>query len=432
MYPNLYYALKDLLGVNLPWLKLFNTFGFCVALAFLAAAWIVTIELKRKEAQGLLQYKEEEIIVGGKASISDLIINFLIGFLFGFKILGILFVPNALNDTQSYIFSSQGNILMGILLGGLFAFLKWWDKNKLKLDKPEKRIVRIWPHDRVSDFTVLGAIFGFAGAKLFNAFETWDDFIKNPVGSLISFSGLTFYGGLIVAAIAIIWFARKHKINILHLTDSFAPALMLAYGLGRIGCQMSGDGDWGVLNSAFVSTMDGKVIPATAQMFKDVFDANHFFYGHRYGPIENIQSIHFPAIAHLPNWLFAYNYPHNVVSEGLPISGCVDGQFCNQLPIPVFPTPLYETIMSLSLFGLLFSLRKRIKVPGRIFAIYLMVNGMERFLIEKIRVNSTYTIWGLHPTQAEIISLLLIITGGVMWWLLGRKKLDTQIASETA
>jgi len=421
MYPNLYFALKDLLGVEWTWLKLFNTFGFCVALAFLAAAWILNIELKRKEAQGLLHYTEEEIMIGAQASVAELLINFFIGFIFGYKILGILFVPNALNDTQSYIFSSQGNFFAGIFLGGLFAGLKWWDKNKVKLDKPEKRIVRIWPRDRVSDFTVLGAIFGFAGAKIFNAFETWDDFIKDPVGSLISFSGLTFYGGLIVAAIAIMIFARKHKINLWHLTDSFAPALMLAYGLGRIGCQISGDGDWGILNNAFVSTTDGKMISATPEMFKNVIDANHMFYGHRFGSVSDVQSIHFPAFAHLPNWLFAYNYPHNVVSEGLPITGCI-GQFCNQLPVPVFPTPLYETIMSLLLFALLFSLRNKIKIPGRIFSLYLIVNGLERFLIEKIRVNSTYTIWGMHPTQAEIISLLLIITGAVLWLVTGRSK----------
>jgi len=421
MYPNLYYALKDWFGVEWSWLKLFNTFGFCVALSFLAAAWILTIELKRKESQGLLHYTEEEIVVGAKATISELIINFLIGFIFGYKILGILFVPNALNDTQSYIFSSKGSILMGLLLGGFFTGLKWWDKNKVKLDTPEKRIVRIWPHDRVSDLTVLAAIFGFAGAKIFNAFETWEDFVKDPVGSLISFSGLTFYGGLIVAAIAIIIFTRKYKINLWHLTDSFAPALMLSYGIGRIGCQMSGDGDWGVLNNAFVSTIDGKIIPATPEMFTGVFNSNHMFYGHRFGSIGSVESFNFPSFAHLPNWLFAYNYPHNVVSEGLPISGCI-GQFCNQLPIPVFPTPLYETIMSLLLFALLFSLRKKIKVPGRIFSLYLIVNGLERFFIEKIRVNSTYTIWGFHPTQAEIIAMILVITGCVLWWITGRNK----------
>ena len=419
MYPNLYYALKDLLGVEWTWLKLFNTFGFCVALSFLAAAWILTIELKRKEAAGLLTYTEEEVMVGEKASVTDLIINFVIGFIFGFKILGILSVPNALNDTQSYIFSWQGSPAMGALLGLFFAGLKWWDKNKIKLDKPEKRTIRIWPHDRISDMTVMAAVFGFAGAKIFNAFETWDDFIHDPIGSLISFSGLTFYGGLIVAAIAIMLFARKHKMNLWHMTDAFAPALMLAYGLGRVGCQMSGDGDWGVLNSAFVTNSDGKVVAATPEMFQHAMDTNRMFYGHRFGSLSAVQSIHFPGFAHLPNWLFAYNYPHNVVGEGTSINICFN-QFCNQLPIPVFPTPLYETIMSLLLFALLFSLRRKIKIPGRIFALYLMVNGIERFLIEKIRVNSTYSIWGLHPTQAEIIALLLIITGGVLWAYTGK------------
>ena len=80
--------------------------------------------------------------------------------------------------------------------------------------------------------------------------------------------------------------------------------------------------------------------------------------------------------------------------------------------------------MCLLLFVLLFSLRKKIKLPGRLFSLYLIVNGLERFLIEKIRVNSTYSIFGLHPTQAEIISLLLVITGAVLWWVTGRKKTD--------
>ena len=90
-------------------------------------------------------------------------------------------------------------------LGLLFAGLKWREKFKQKLPQPEERKIRIWPHDRVGDIIILGAIFGFLGAKIFNSLETWDEFIKSPVESLLSFSGLTFYGGLIVAALSI-WF----------------------------------------------------------------------------------------------------------------------------------------------------------------------------------------------------------------------------------
>ncbi|MFX9050398.1 prolipoprotein diacylglyceryl transferase family protein, partial [Acinetobacter baumannii] len=75
--------------------------------------------------------------------------------------------------------------------------------------------------------------------------ENWNDFIKDPIDALISFSGLTFYGGLICAALAIYFYAKKHNIPFIHLADAAAPALMLAYGIGRIGCQVAGDGDWG-------------------------------------------------------------------------------------------------------------------------------------------------------------------------------------------
>ena len=67
--------------------------------------------------------------------------------------------------------------------------------------------------------------------------------------------------------------------------------------------------------------------------------------------------------------------------------------------------------MSFILFGLLWYLRKKINIPGMIFGIYLIVSGLERFLIEKIRVNTTYTLFGKEITQAEIISSTMVIIG---------------------
>lgn len=368
MYPNLYYAFKDIFGIELTGLKLVNSFGFFVALSFIICAWVLTLELKRKQQQGLFVHTEETITIGAKASLSELLLNFVVGFIFGYKIIGAFTIADALNDPQSFILSTKGNFAVGLLVGLVFGGLKWWEKNKEKLAKPETRTIRIWPQDRVGDIVILAAAFGFLGAKIFHNLENWNDFAKDPIGSLISFSGLTFYGGLICAGIAIIYYAKRKKIKVIHLADAMAPTMMLAYALGRIGCQVSGDGDWGIVNN---------------------------------NP---------KPFSWLPDWLWAYHYPHNVINEGIPINGCT-GPYCNQLASPVYPTALYEIIACLFLFFVLWFVRKRIKVAGQISGLYLIFNGLERFSIETIRVNTKYEALPFQPTQAELISVILVICG---------------------
>jgi prolipoprotein diacylglyceryltransferase len=138
---------------------------------------------------------------------------------------------------------------------------------------------------------------------------------------------------------------------------------------------MSGDGDWGIVNS---------------------------------NPKPNWMSF-------LPDWMWAFKFPHNVNNDGIPIPGCV-GRWCHELPEAVYPTSFYETIMAIILFGVLWAIRKRITTPGLLFSIYLILNGAERFLIESIRVNTQYHILGLGITQAQIISSSLIILGIVGIW----------------
>ncbi|RYG46355.1 MAG: diacylglyceryl transferase [Chitinophagaceae bacterium] len=416
MYPNLYYVFQDFFGVEWPALRFINSFGFFVALSFLAAAWVLTQELRRRERMGLLQFTEMKITVGRAATAGEIITNFLLGFLLGYKILGLFLSDKSLtDDPQTFIFSAQGHLPAGLLMGGIFAFVKWWERNKQKLAKPEDRTIRIWPHDRVGDIVILAAVFGFFGAKIFHNLENWNEFWKSPIEALMSFSGLTFYGGLICATIAIIWYAKKHKIAVRQLADSVAPALMLAYALGRIGCQVAGDGDWGILNSAYISTAEGKVVPSDSATFNKALAANNAIYMEQsgYTSVDQIQHKDVKGPSWLPRWMVAYNYPHNVVNEGTSIRNC-EGQYCRQLPIPVFPTPFYETVMCLLLTALLFFIRSRIAVPGAVFSIYLFLNGLERFFVEKIRVNTEYDLFGFHPTQAELISSFLMLAGIVL------------------
>jgi prolipoprotein diacylglyceryltransferase len=140
-----------------------------------------------------------------------------------------------------------------------------------------------------------------------------------------------------------------------------------------------------------------------------------------YTSIDQVQHKPVAGPRWLPHWMVAYNFPHNVIMEGTPIQNC-EGQYCKQLPLPVFPTAFYETIACLFLTGLLLVLRKRLTVPGTLFAVYLFVNGLERFFIEKIRVNTQYNIFGFHPTQAELISSILMLVGIVLFVALKRKR----------
>src|SRR5690606_9473317 len=124
-----------------------------------------------------------------------------------------------------------------------------------------------------------------------------------------------------------------------------------------------------------------------------------------------------------PDWMWSFKFPHNVIQEGIPISGC-SGKYCMELPQGVYPTSFYEAIICVILFLILWSIRKRLKAPGLLFSIYLILNGIERFLIEHIRVNALYHAFGIEFTQAEMISLFLVLAGiaGIFWSLNAYKK----------
>ena len=385
MYPNLYFLIRDIFGIQLSGLQLVNTFGFFVALAFVGSGFVLYSELKRKEQLGEFKAIEEEIIIGAPATWGELATSVVFGFLFGYKLIGAFLIENALSNPQLYILSTQGSLGAGILVAGVMTYLKWREKDKVKLAVPEKKKFLIWPHDRVGDIVLQAALWGFIGAKIFHNLENLNDFAKDPWGSIIAFSGLTFYGGLIVATIAIIIYIKKFKISVIHFADAMAPTMLFAYAAGRIGCHMSGDGDWGIVNS------------------------------------------HPKPFAWIPDWAWAYQYPHNVVNEGERIAGCF-GNYCNQLPLPVYPTTFYEIIGTFVLFLIMWSFRKKVRQPGILTGVYLVFAGVERLLIEQIRVNNKYEFLPFQPTQAELISVFLILFGIV--FLIKSKtwfKLDTSI-----
>ncbi len=374
MYPTLGDLINDLFGTDL-FIPL-PTFGFFVALSFLIAAWLFTLELKRKESLGWLKSKSIQVKIGEKASALDLLGNGLIGFLFGYKILGLFFDFEAsAEELQGYIFSLEGHFLGGLVLGIGFGYSKYREKEKQKLSEPKLVQQALHPYEMVGNMTMIAAIAGILGAKLFHNLENIDQFVADPIEALISFSGLSIYGGLIVGGASVLYYAIKNGMTWIHVADACAPGLMAAYGMGRVGCQMSGDGDWGMPN-----TLDKP-----------------------------------DWMAALPDWMWKFDYAGNVLGRDLGAPGrpveIMEGSMRLIYEGNAWPTPFYETLMATVIFAILWSLRKRLMTPGYIFSLYLLLNGIERFFIEKIRINPDYHFFGIDATQAELIAVLMAICG---------------------
>lgn len=369
MYATLSDLLKDLFGLNIP--LPIQMFGFMVAIAFVIGHYVIVAELKRKKGLGYFTASKREEVIGLPASKNELYLNAFFGFLIGFKIVHIILNYTAFTqDPPAMVLSLEGNFITGIIGAIALAYYTYYEKNKSKLDKPIKREYEVYPHDLMGTIIIIAAVAGLLGAKVFHNLENWNYFVKNPIDALLSFSGLTFYGGLIVGLGAVYYYSKKNNISFIHLIDAAAPGLILAYAIGRVGCQLSGDGDWGIVNT----------LPKPS------------------------------SLAFLPDWAWAYTYPNNVLGEGVPIAGCV-GKHCAELPLAVFPTPLYESILGFIIFIFLWTIRKRIEITGMMFSVYLFLNGLERFTIEKIRVNTLYHISGFSFTQAELISSILMLAG---------------------
>jgi len=376
MYPDLSYFFHDIFG-SAPdnWLSVIKTFGFFLILSFLASAYALYLEIKRKEKEGLLQGTVEKEKIGFPPTWQEIALNAFFGFVLGFKVPYIVQHFDAFKpDPAKMIFSGEGMMLYGILGAALFGGLKYWDKKKRQLARPIIKDTLIMPHQRIGDITILAAISGIIGARLFSIIESEENikaFMSDPLDQLLSGSGLAIYGGLIVAFITVYLYVKSKGMKPIHVMDAVAPSLILGYAVGRLGCQFSGDGDWGVVNT-------------------------------------NPQ----PGWWFLPDWAWTYTYPHNVLNEGIKIDGCLFN-YCHQLSEGVYPTPLYESFFGIIIFIILWSLRKKIKIPGVLFFIYAFLNGIERFFIEKIRTNPDITLLGMEATQAEYVAALLIIIGAV-------------------
>ncbi len=391
MYPDLSYLAHALFGTEPDnWLAIFKTFGFLLAISFLVSAAVYYVELRRKAHEGVFQPVRVKVVEGRPPTLSEIGSNALLGFILGGKgLYAVQHLEEFQIDPSSVFFSAKMHwpaaFIGALLLGGL----TWWEGWRKRKQPPVMIEKTIWPHDRISEITVWAAIGGIVGAKVFDLFDNWNAFLADPLGALLSGGGLAFYGGLMVGFVTVVVYLWRHQVPFLHAADAVAPALTAGYGVGRIGCQLSGDGDWGIVN----------------QLPKPDW------------------------LRWLPDSWWASTYPHHVLNtpstdpvSSVPIEGCT-WRYCMELSMPVFPTPLYETLMMAVIFVILWALRKRLRVPGMLFFLYLTLIATERFWIEKIRVNVHHEIFGYRMSQAEIISTLLFaagVLGMLIVWLLWR------------
>lgn len=216
-------------------------------------------------------------------------------------------------------------------------------------------------------FIALPCLAGIIGAKVYAVLETPHELFADPLGQIFSRYGLTFTGGLIGGLGTFVWLARRRRIPVLDMLDASAPAVALGYGIGRIGCLLAGDGDYGTPTS-------------------------------------------------LP---WGMSFPNGLVPT----------------TERVHPTPIYEFLAACAIAWLLWRMGARqierraaragkraggalhaangFAAKGSVFAVYLALTGVARFLIEFIRINPR-VLFGM--TNAQIASLLSIAAGLALWW----------------
>jgi len=185
---------------------------------------------------------------------------------------------------------------------------------------------------------------GLLGARLWLVVEDWSAFLRDPVGLLLTGSGFVFYGGLVGGTLGVAWVLRRHRIPFVQGADACAPAVVVGQAIGRIGCQLSGDGDWG-------------------------------------------------RVTDLP---WGMRYPHAVV--GWPYENP---------EITVHPTPIYEMLAYFLIFIYLRRQRAQAPPPGTTFGTYLILASSARFLVEFVRINPP-VLMGLTAAQLTSLALVLL------------------------
>lgn len=228
------------------------------------------------------------------------------------------------------------------------------------------------------DFVFMAVVGGIVGAKGYYILLNYPRLVNDPGGLIFSRGGLVWYGGFLLATALVIREIKKQKLEVPQMADLMAPALALAYAVGRIGCFLVGD-DWGRPTDSVFGIRFPQGTPATT--------------------VQNIEQ------------MFGITVDPDLVEQY--------GQV-----VPVHPTQLYEVGLSTLIFFALWRIRDHGHAKGWLFMLWLALAGMERFLVEFLRAKDDRFFGVL--TLAQIISLGIVAIG-----LVGVSKTRGRAQSET-
>ena len=193
---------------------------------------------------------------------------------------------------------------------------------------------------------------GIIGAKLWHIIDSPFEFREIGWRVLWDTAGFAWFGGLVFGISALLIFGWLAKIGALRTLDLAAPAAAIGYGIGRIGCFLSGDGCYGIA----------------------------------------IKPVH----------LFSFTFK----PWGMSFPNGIDPVF-----VPVYPTPLYELVAGLLIGGWLWWRSGKPQPTGAIVGQYLLLSGIARFLVEFVRRNPK-VLWNL--SNAQLASVGSVIAGVVL------------------
>jgi phosphatidylglycerol---prolipoprotein diacylglyceryl transferase len=205
---------------------------------------------------------------------------------------------------------------------------------------------------------ILVVLCGIVGAKILYIVNDWGYYTAHP-SEIFSFATLqaggVFSGGFIGAAIAAVWYMRKHHMPALATWDAFVPGLALGHAIGRVGCFAAG-------------CCYGK-------------PTSHF-------------------------WGVTFKNPLAQAWVGTPLG------------VPLEPTQLFESAIELANFFILMWLFRHKKFDGQVLGAYLFLYGVARFFLEFLRDDpGRGSVFGGLMTGTQLIAIGLVITGGFIWWL---------------